>query len=48
MLCVANPPSDQDENSYVFPRIVCGVGALIVLFEPMMTARVKARRRWRR
>src|SRR2546421_202193 len=34
---VTAPPSDHDEKLYVAPEIVCGVGALIVFVEPMMT-----------
>ena len=36
-LCVAAPPSDQEENVYVVPESVCGDGALIEFEEPLIT-----------
>src|ERR671930_488603 len=35
MLCVAAPPSDQDEKVYVEPPIVCGDVALIEFVDPI-------------
>ena len=36
-MCVAAPPSDQDEKTYDKPPIVCGVTALIEFAEPITT-----------
>jgi hypothetical protein len=41
MLWLCAPPSDHEEKTYCVPFKVCGVGALIVFVEPLMTVRVK-------
>jgi hypothetical protein len=41
MLWVCAPPSDQEENVYVFLPFICGVIALIVFVEPTITVRLK-------
>ena len=37
---VCAPPSDQELKVYVFEPLVCGVTALMLLVEPMITVRV--------
>jgi hypothetical protein len=41
MLWLCAPPSDQEEKTYCVPFKVCGVVALIVFVEPMMTVWTK-------
>jgi hypothetical protein len=41
MLWLRAPPSDQEEKAYCVPLSVCGVGALIVFVEPVMTVWTK-------
>ena len=39
-LWLCAPPSDQEEKTYCVPFKLCGVGALMVFVEPVMTVRV--------